>query len=46
MTNGTIDGRIESGFISTFHTKYWFLRFPLDLMFHTPKVFVEDLKKP
>ncbi|SHG49933.1 Uncharacterized conserved protein YafD, endonuclease/exonuclease/phosphatase (EEP) superfamily [Flavobacterium micromati] len=43
-TSETIDGRIGRGFISTFHTKYWFLRFPIDLMFHTPDVFVEDLK--
>jgi endonuclease/exonuclease/phosphatase (EEP) superfamily protein YafD len=43
-TSETIDGRIGRGFISTFHTKYWFLRFPIDLMFHTSDVFVEDLK--
>ncbi|SHG37102.1 Uncharacterized conserved protein YafD, endonuclease/exonuclease/phosphatase (EEP) superfamily [Flavobacterium segetis] len=43
-TSETIDGRIGRGFISTFHTKYWFLRFPIALIFHTPDVFVDDLK--
>lgn len=43
-TSETIDGRIGRGFISSYHTKYWFLRFPIDLMFHTADVFVEELK--
>ncbi len=43
-TSGTIDGRIGRGFISSFHTKYWFLRFPIDLMFHTADVNIEELK--
>ncbi|CAM4026909.1 endonuclease/exonuclease/phosphatase family protein [Flavobacterium weaverense] len=43
-TSLTLDGRIGRGFISSFHTKYWFLRFPIDLMFHTPDVFIEELK--
>lgn len=43
-TSETIDGRIGLGFISSFHTKYWFLRFPIDLMFHTPDVFIDELK--
>ena len=43
-TSATLDGRLGRGFISSFHTKYWFLRFPIDLMFHTPDVFIEDLK--
>ena len=43
-TSETIDGRIGRGFISSFHTKYWFLRFPIDLMFHTPDVFIDELK--
>ncbi|TDD78813.1 endonuclease/exonuclease/phosphatase family protein [Flavobacterium caseinilyticum] len=43
-TSETLDGRIGRGFISSFHTKYWFLRFPIDLMFHTPDVFIEELK--
>ena len=43
-TSETIDGRIGRGFISSFHTKYWFLRFPIDLMFHTPDVFIDELR--
>ncbi len=43
-TSETLDGRMGRGFISSFHTKYWFLRFPIDLMFHTPDVFIEELK--
>jgi len=43
-TSKTLDGRMGRGFISSFHTKYWFLRFPIDLMFHTADVFIEDLK--
>ena len=43
-TSETIDGRIGRGFISSFHTKYWFLRFPIDLMFHTADVFIDELK--
>ncbi len=43
-TSGTIDGRIGRGFISSFHTKYWFLRFPIDLMFHTQDIFIDELR--
>lgn len=39
-----IDPRIGHGFVSTFHAKYWFLRFPIDLMFHSKNVFIRDLK--
>lgn len=40
----TLDGRMGRGFISTFHAKYWFLRFPIDLLFHTTDVFIDELK--
>lgn len=33
-----IDPRIGHGFVSTFHAKYRFLRFPIDLFFHSPEV--------
>ncbi len=39
-----IDPRIGHGFVSTFHAKYWFLRFPIDLMFHSENVFIQELK--
>ncbi len=43
-TSETLDGRMGRGFISTFHAKYWFLRFPIDLLFHTTDVFIDELK--
>lgn len=43
-TSETIDPRIGRGLISTFHAKYWLLRFPIDQMFHTTDIFVEELK--
>ena len=32
------------GLISTFHAKYWLLRFPIDQMYHSADVLVEELK--
>ena len=43
-TSETIDPRIGRGLISTFHAKYRLLRFPIDQMFHTTDIFVEELK--
>ena len=43
-TSELIDPRIGHGFVSTFHAKYRFLRFPIDLMFHSTDVFVTELK--
>lgn len=43
-TSETVDPRIGRGLISTFHAKYWFMRFPLDQLYHTPDIFVQDLK--
>lgn len=43
-TSHLIDPRIGRAFLSTFHAKYWFLRFPIDLMFHSEDVFIKDLK--
>ena len=39
-----IDPRIGKAFISTFHAKYWLLRFPIDLMFHSEEIFIKELK--
>ncbi len=43
-TSHLIDPRIGHGFVSTFHAKYWFLRFPIDLMFHSKEIFIKELK--
>lgn len=39
-----IDARYGRGYLATFHAKYWFFRIPLDLLYHSANVFVEDLK--
>jgi len=41
-TSELIDPRIGRGFVSTFHADYQWLRFPIDLFFHTPDIFVEE----
>ncbi|QOW08866.1 endonuclease/exonuclease/phosphatase family protein [Kaistella flava (ex Peng et al. 2021)] len=43
-TSELIDPRIGRGFVSTFHAKYWLLRFPIDLFFHSTDIFIEDFK--
>lgn len=40
----TIDPRVGRGLKATFHARYWFLRFPIDQLFHTPDVFIEELE--
>lgn len=42
-TSELIDARVGRGILSTFHAKYWFFRVPLDLLFHSPKVFIDRL---
>lgn len=43
-TSELIDPRIGRGFVATFHAKYWFLRFPIDLFFHSTDIFIEDFR--
>ena len=43
-TSELIDPRIGRAFISTFHAKYKLFRFPIDLMFHSEEIFIEELK--
>ncbi len=42
-TSELIDARIGRGILATFHAKYWFFRVPLDLVFHSPDIFIDDL---
>lgn len=37
---GMIDPRVGRGFFATFHANYFFLRFPLDHLFHTRDLYV------
>lgn len=39
-----IDPRVGRAFVSTFHANYSFLRFPIDLMFHSADIFIKELK--
>ncbi len=42
-TSELVDARVGRGFISTFHAKYWFFRFPIDLFFHSSEIVVKKL---
>ncbi len=43
-TSGLIDARYGRGYLATFHTKYWFFRIPLDLLYHSSTIFIRYLK--
>ena len=42
--SGLIDGRRGRGILASFHANYWFLRAPLDLVFHSSTIFIKELK--
>lgn len=42
--SGLIDARYGRGYLATFHSKYWFFRIPLDLLYHSSDVFIDELK--
>lgn len=43
-TSKLIDARIGRGILATFHAKYFFFRVPLDLCYHSPEIFIKELK--
>lgn len=42
---GMKDPRVGRGFYPTYHAKYWFMRFPLDHLFHTKELMVGKMER-
>ena len=42
---GLIDPRIGRGLFPTFHADYWYLRFPIDHLFHSTNVTVDTMQR-
>lgn len=42
---GLLDPRIGRGLYPTFHAGYWYLRFPIDHMFHSKDIHVKNMKR-
>lgn len=43
-TSGLIDPRRGYGLVATFHARYKLLRVPIDLLFHSSEIFIDDFK--
>ncbi|MGB1451000.1 MAG: endonuclease/exonuclease/phosphatase family protein, partial [Marinirhabdus sp.] len=42
---GMVDPRTGRGFFPTYHAGHWFMRFPLDHLFHTKDLYVGKMKR-
>lgn len=38
-----VDARIGRGVLSTFHARFWLLRFPLDLIYHSSDIYIQEI---
>ncbi|MCB0787433.1 MAG: endonuclease/exonuclease/phosphatase family protein [Flavobacteriales bacterium] len=43
--SGTLDPRKGRGLFSTFHARWWFMRFPLDHLFHSPHFTLGSMRR-
>lgn len=42
---GLIDPRIGRGLYPTFHAEHWYLRFPIDHMFHSEDICIDSMRR-
>ncbi|QEG41004.1 endonuclease/exonuclease/phosphatase family protein [Roseimaritima ulvae] len=44
-TSGLLDPRRGRGFFNTFHADHWYMRFPLDHIFHSPHFTISNIER-